>query len=314
MIALNACIFGVVAMFAAGPVPVILDTDIGDDIDDTWALAMLLGMAELDVKLVVTATEDTPARTRLLAKMLSRLGRTDVAIGTGVKTGDGPLNQMSWLGDYSLSEYEGKVHEDGVGEMIRVVKTSPTPVTLIVIGPQTNIKAALERDPAVAENARVVTMAGSVYVGYNGSAEPSREWNVMRDVEAARAVFAAPWEITMAPLDLCGTLILDGKHYAAVEVSDAAPARVVMENYRGWRNYDRYPQGSSSVLFDTSAIYLAQTEALCDIKTIKLKIDSHGMTVPDESGRPVRCALSWKDEGAFKNLLADVLTRPQDSK
>ena len=58
-------------MMAAGsPAPVILDTDLGDDIDDTWALMMILGCPQIDLKLIVTASDDTDAKTRLVAKML----------------------------------------------------------------------------------------------------------------------------------------------------------------------------------------------------------------------------------------------------
>ena len=100
----------------AAPVPVILDTDIGDDIDDTWALAMLLGCPEVDLKLIVTASDDTQKKTRLVAKILERIGRTDVPIGTGVKTSDQPIHQEKWLGDYRLDAYKGHVLADGCSD------------------------------------------------------------------------------------------------------------------------------------------------------------------------------------------------------
>ena len=84
---------------AATPVPVILDTDLGDDIDDTWALAMLLGTPQVDVKLIVTATSDTERKTRLVAKILEQMGRTDIPIGTGVRENDEKTHQDAWLGN-----------------------------------------------------------------------------------------------------------------------------------------------------------------------------------------------------------------------
>ena len=180
-----------------GPVPVILDTDIGGDIDDTWALLMLLGSPQLDLKLIVTAVDDTEAKTRLVAKLLEKVGRTDIPIGTGVKTSDRKMNQAKWLGDYDLSNYPGTVIEDGVQATIDLLKTAPVPITLLVIGPQTNIKEVLRREPSIAAKARVVAMAGSIEIGYRGKKRRAAEYNVARDVEAARAVFAAPWEITI---------------------------------------------------------------------------------------------------------------------
>ena len=217
------------------PVPVILDTDLGDDIDDTWALAMLLGCPEISLKLIVTASDDTPAKTRLVAKILERVGRADIPIGTGAKTSDHPLNQAAWLGDYQLKDYGGEVHEDGIQAMIDFIAASKDPVTLLVIGPQTNLKAALERDPAIAEKARVVTMAGSVDIGYDGKPGRAAEYNVVKDVAAAKVVFAAPWEITMAPLDCCGTLRLSG---GALRTS-----RVVGESARQGRYGELRPMG-----------------------------------------------------------------------
>jgi len=292
---------------ATAPVPVILDTDLGDDIDDTWALAMLLGSPQVDVQLIVTAYGDTPTKTRLVAKILERMGRTDIPLGTGVKTNDRPINQLEWLGDYSLEDYKGTVIDDGVGAMIDHIKNAPRPITLCVIGPQSNIKAALERDASIAMNARVVTMAGSVHIGYDGRQGRQPEWNVKADVPAAQAVFAAPWEITMAPLDICGTLRLQGERYRAVTSSTNPRAVVTIENYDKWANRKHYPEDSSSVLFDTAATYLVMDESLANIETIKLSIDSDGNTVPDEKGRPVRCGMSWKDRNAFEQLLIDAL-------
>lgn len=295
---------------AAGtPVPVILDTDIGGDIDDTWALCMMLASPEIDLKLVVTAIDDTPAKTRLTAKILEAVGRTDIPIGTGVKQTDRELNQASWLGDYTLDTYPGVVHDDGVGAMIDLINNSPEPVVLCVLGPQSNIAAALERDPSIAEKSRIVSMAGSVYIGYNGKDTRQPEYNVARDVEAARAVFAAPWEITCAPLDICGILRLQGDRYLQVANSENPFAKVTIENYKHWAHYKNQPEQSSSILFDTVAAYLLFAEDLCEIETVKLSVDNDGNTVPDEkNGRPVRCALRWKDRDAFEKLLVERLT------
>jgi len=295
------------ATAAPGAPVVILDTDIGDDIDDTWALAFLLGSPQLDLRLVTTASDDTPTKTRLLAKILDKIGRTDIPIGAGVKNSDRPINQSKWLADYDLKMYPGKVHDDGVGAMIDLIMGSEGPVTLIVIGPQTNLREALRREPAIAKKARVVSMSGSVEIGYGGKPGRQPEWNVLRDVEAAQAVLAAPWDITFAPLDTCGTLILKGERFARVRDSKNPRAQTVIANYRAWANYDKHPEGESSVLFDTEAVYLAMDDSFCEMKTVKLTIDDKGNTVPDETGRPVNCAMSWKNKDAFEERLVKAL-------
>ena len=292
----------------ATPVPVILDTDLGDDIDDTWALAMLLGCPQVDLKLVVTASDDTPKKTRLVAKILEAIGRTDVPLGTGVKTSDNAIHQEKWLGDYPLSAYKGAVHPDGVQAMIDLLNKAKDPVTLLVIGPQTNLQEALKRDPGIAKKARIVAMAGSVEIGYNGKQGRDPEWNVFKNMQAARAVFAAPWDITFAPLDSCGTLVLKGERFARVNESKNPRAATVIANYRDWANYSKYPKDQSSVLFDTVAALLTFDTSLCEMKTVKLAIDDKGNTVPDEKGRPVHCAMGWKNREAFEDLLVKALT------
>ena len=81
-------------------IPVVLDTDIGTDIDDTWALAMMLKSPELDVRLIVTDTGDTTYRAKIVAKMLEIGGRTDVSVGIGVPLGNAPATQAPWVGGY----------------------------------------------------------------------------------------------------------------------------------------------------------------------------------------------------------------------
>jgi len=297
------------AGMAAPPVPVILDTDLGDDIDDTWALAALLATPEIDLKLITTAFDNTPKKTALVAKILQAMGRPDIPLGTGVKTSDKRFNQEAWLGDYALASYPGKIHENGVQAMIGAINTSPVPITLCVIGPQTNIKAALERDPGIAKKARIVSMAGSVHMGYDGAPQPAAEWNVVADAAAARAVFAAPWDITYAPLDACGQIRLKGEPYKAVATSRTPLAKTVIANYDLWAKRKQHPEDSSSILFDTLAVYLLGEDRLCTMETVKLSIDEKGFTREDEKqGRPVRCAMRLNDPAAFGQWLVDKMT------
>jgi inosine-uridine nucleoside N-ribohydrolase len=289
-------------------VPVILDTDIGDDIDDTWALAMLLGCPEVDLKLVVTDFGDTVTKARLVAKLLEAMGRSDIPVGIGLKTSDAQINQAQWLGDYDMKTYPGEVHEDGVQALIDAIHAAPEPVTLLVIGPVPNIREALKRDPSIAHKARIVAMAGSVDVGYGGAPKPCPEWNVVADVPSYRALFAAPWEITIAPLDCCGEVILSGEDYQRV-VSSANPrAAAVIANYDQWANRHDHPAGSSSVLFDTAAAYASFDESCAEIETIKLSVTDDGSTARDPGGRPVRCMMGWKDYRGYIERLLGALT------
>lgn len=295
-------------------VPVILDSDIGDDIDDTWALLMLLRSPRVDLKMVVSDYGNAMYRCRLYAKLLETFGRTDIPIGIGLDPGDEPGRQSGWVGDYALSDYPGRVEPNGVDAMIDFIKGSPEPVTLLCVGPVPNIAEALRRAPEIADNARFVGMHGSVRVGYNGAPEPSIEWNVKVDPGSLQAAFAAPWEITLAPLDTCGTIVLDGENYRQLYASTDPALRALMENYKVFLPGAPYvdpstdPSQISTTLFDTLAVYLTYAEDLVHMEELPLSVTDEGATVIDaENGRPVRCAMRWRDQDEFERMLTRLL-------
>ncbi len=191
-------------------IPVILDTDIGDDIDDTWALAMLLKSPELDLRLVVSDTADTAHRARIVAKLLEVARRTDVAVGLGIRYPGRIGVQGTWSDGYDLKNYPGKVHEDGVAAIIETIMGSTEPVTLIAIGPVPNIAEALRREPRIASRARFVGMHGSVRMGYGAGDKPCPEYNVKMHTRECQEVFSASWDMTITPLDTCGRVQLNG--------------------------------------------------------------------------------------------------------
>jgi inosine-uridine nucleoside N-ribohydrolase len=294
-------------------IPVILDTDIGDDIDDTWALALLLQSPELDLKLVVGDYGKAQYRARLLAKFLERAGHGAVPVGVGLDVaplGDG--RQTAWIEDYDLKSYPGKVHADGVRALIDTIMESPQPVTLICIGPVPNIAAALKREPRIAQHARFVGMDGSVRLGYGGVKQPCAEWNVKADPKALQAVFAAPWAITITPLDTCGLVQLTGDKYQRVRDASDRNAINLMANYRLWLAADpASPAGvadqHSSTLFDTVAVYLAMHQDLCVMEKLNLRVTDDGFTIIDPPGRSVNVATQWKNIGAYEDFLANRL-------
>ncbi len=293
--------------------PVILDTDIGDDIDDTWALTLLLKSPELDPKLVVSDSGDTEYRAKIIARLLEVAGRTDIPVGVGLRQKTGGGRQAAWVKDYDLSRYPGTVHRDGVGAIIRTILESPEPITLICIGPVPNIQAALQREPKIATRARFIGMHGSVRKGYGGKPTPDAEWNVVANPAACRAAFTAAWPMTITPLDTCGLVRLKGPKYRKVAECKDPLVQALIENYRIWRKAQdpKAPDevDASSVLFDTVAVYLAISTDLVRIERIPLVVTDKGFTVPDPKGKPIDCAIQWKDLGAFEDFLVERLRR-----
>ncbi len=293
--------------------PVILDTDIGDDIDDTWALALLLRSPEFDLKLVTTTYGKAEYRAKIVAHLLTVAGRADVAIGLGAGGKEGTGRQQPWIEGYKLSDYAGKVHDDGVAAMIDLIEKSPTPVTIISIGPLDTLAEALKRRPEIAAKADLVGMDGSVRVGYNNGPKnpPQPEWNVKANLPASQKVFSAPWvHIAITPLDTCGKVRLTGKWFQTLKESRDPLVKAVLENYRMWRQKDSLDAiDSSSVLFDTAAVYLALPgeRPLMKLEALPIRVDDKGMTVIDPKGAKMTVATEWNNLDGYYDLLVQRL-------
>lgn len=295
------------------PIPVVFDTDIGSDIDDTWALLYILRSPELDLKMVLTDTADTHYRAKVTAKFLEVCERPDVSVGIGIPSKPDALFQLPYVEDYDLSSYPGTVHEDGVQAFIDLVNASEEPITLIVAGPVPNIAEALRRDPTISKKINFVGMHGSIDVGYNQSPEPSAEWNVASHVKDFQAVIAADWlSFKISPLDTCGHVILTGDLYQQVKASTVPALQALFENYRywvdlvTWEKPDYYDERSSN-LYDLIPVYMAYSSELLAIDSVKIEVDDKGYMHRSEDGHLIDAALQWKDLDAFYIHLAERL-------
>ncbi len=294
-------------------IPVILDTDIGLDIDDTWALGLLLKSPELDVKLITTSSDNTPLKAKLVAKFLERVDRTDIPIGIGPQENRKKGWLYSWIKDFEISRYSGTIHENGTDVLCSAIIESPEPLTLISIGPLGTVAGALKTNPKITKNSRFVGMHGSIRNGYWGTNTPHREYNVKKNIEACREVFQAPWEKTITPLDTCRDIVLSGELLERVKECDNISVNLIKEHFEIWKK-NIIPKlilskkNKTSVLFDTVAIYLGFSEDLLNIEELKIEVTDSGLTQISEEGTLVRCATSWKDLEGFKELLVDRLT------
>ena len=306
--------------FAAGAkpakkIPVIYDSDIGDDIDDTWALVMLLKSPEFDVKLVVGDQHKGIYRAKLFAKLLTVAGRTDIPVGIGAGPKEGKGRQSRWVADYDLNSYPGKVHEDGVQAIIDTIMNSKQQITVIAVGPLPNIAEALKRQPKIAQKARFIGMHGSVRLGYGGKKKISAEYNVRANAAACQKTLSAPWPVTITPLDTCGLVHLRGDKYKKVCDSKDPLAKALIENYRIWRLNNKpgeikTDETASSTLFDTVAVYLGFSEKLLKMETLPIRVDDKGYTRIDETAKKMQVATTWKDMAAFEDLLAKRVIGP----
>jgi|APSaa5957512622_1039677.scaffolds.fasta_scaffold09294_3 inosine-uridine nucleoside N-ribohydrolase len=303
---------------ATKKIPVILDTDIGDDMDDAWALALLLQSQELDVKLILTDNGKPEYRSKVVAKFLDIAGRTDIPIGMGIdKKSTNHRRMTPWIKDFDIETYPGKIHKDGVQQMIDLIMNSPEPITLLCIGPLPNLAEALRRQPEIGSKVKLVGMYGSIRKGLFGKPKPFATWNIKVDIPSAQAVFKAKWPMTITPVDTCGQIILKDERYRKISESTRALPKAIMENYKIWcatkpKKANAF-ETASSTLFDTLSVFLCFRQDFCTMEELGIRVDEKGFTRIDPNAKKMSVATEWKDIEAFKDLMVDRLVAKSES-
>jgi purine nucleosidase len=168
-----------------GPTRIILDTDLamgapGSDIDDGFALALALADPGIVVELVTTVggNSDVVTSTRLTGELLAVLG-SDVPVVQGAPADDG-----------------------AAGEIVRRVRAEPGALTLVAIGPLTNVARALALDPEVARDVREIVVMGGVFLEQTNVAAMPGEYNFWCDPDAAQAVMECGAPLRLVGLDV----------------------------------------------------------------------------------------------------------------
>ena len=183
-----------VAWAQAAPEKIIIDTDIGDDVDDAFALALAVKSPELQVLGVMTTFGDTETRAKITERFLGEVGRGDIPVLAGKATATkNPMSQRK----YAENHFAKASHGDAVEFLLQQIRKYPGEITLIAIGPLMNVGAAIDKDAATFRKLkRVVLMGGSVRrgygdLGYTAAVPPMPEWNILNDVGSAQKLFTS---------------------------------------------------------------------------------------------------------------------------
>lgn len=265
----------------AKSIPIVLDTDIGSDIDDAFALVLVLKSPELDLRAVTTVSGDTQARARLAAKMLWVAGRRDIPVAAGVPGRAINVAQTHWADGFSSPSL---LKISAVELMKEQIDRAPRAIVIVAIGPLTNVEALFNRYPNEKRKIRrIVLMGGSIAHGYAPGSGPGAEYNIVSDVKAAQVVFTAGVPITMAPLDVTARLQLDEAHRQQIFGLGTPLASALHSLYRLWGK-------PTPTLYDPMAVSLLLDPELCTLKPLAVKVTDKGMTVP-VPGKPANAVV-----------------------
>ena len=198
---------------------IILDTDPG--VDDAQAIQLILAAPELDLLGLTTVfgNADVDLTTTNALRLLDLAGRLDIPVAKGAAT---PLNGP-YLGAVSFvhgDDSQGNtfrpvspqlpVNVSAAEFIVQELTRQPGEITLVAVGPLTNLALALQLDPTIANKvAEVVVMGGNAFCA--GNATPAGEANILNDPDAADLVFGASWPVTMIGLDVTHQVNMTGK-------------------------------------------------------------------------------------------------------
>jgi purine nucleosidase len=218
---LAACLVAIFASSASAATrKIIFDTDPGSD--DAMALMLALNSPELDVRAITVVPGNVTAQQGLenALRMASLANRCDIPIAAGAQH---PLFQKLitaefWHGKNGLANVElppTKCKVDsrfGPDLIIQMVHAAPHELTLVPVGPLTNIALAVLKDPSIMPLVKEVILMGGSITG--GNVNAAAEANIYNDPEAAQIVFQAGWPLTMVGLDVGDRTLLSRKHLA----------------------------------------------------------------------------------------------------
>lgn len=282
-----------------GSIKIILDTDIGDDIDDAYAVALICSLPEARLIGVTTTFGQTDKRALIAAKLLEKAGRRDVPVFSGIAGEQKVGRQLEWAKDYKLLAKKTV----GALEFMRAeILKAPGQITLVGIGALANIGALLEKYPDVRSKIKqIVIMGGAVYTGYAANSKPEPEWNIRCDAKAAKRVYESGVPLIMAGLEVTAMMQLDverqKKIYArGTGLTDSLAALTML-----WG-------GGTPTLFDPVAVAWALGHPFADSEQKKVVVENDGLTRIVE-GTPNCTVLIHPRKEEFLNWFVDVVSR-----
>ncbi|MBK5298310.1 MAG: nucleoside hydrolase [Vicinamibacteria bacterium] len=282
---------------------VLLDTDIGTDIDDAWALGLLMVSPQVDLVGVTISDGNTAARAKVAAKLLHAGGRGEVPVASGRATPppDSVDYQFTWAEDFTAVR---PIAQSAADFIVETLRRHPGEITLLAVGPLQNIADALRKEPNLGTLAkRVVLMSGSIG-GNVWSPTPVAEWNVVRATTDAQLVYStAP--LTIVPLDSTTYVKLRADERARLETHPAAVTRALEALYRLWIGDPTQQMTLHDQMAVAEALQPGAFFGRCT--SMPIRVDDKGFTRVDSSGgKPVSVCLEPK-RNAFMKFYIDGL-------
>jgi inosine-uridine nucleoside N-ribohydrolase len=279
---------------AAPSVPrrILLDCDTG--VDDAIAILLALRSPELKIEAVTAVSGNVPLAFTLpnTLRMVELTGRMDVPVAGGAAT---PLVRRlitasyvhgnNGLGGVDFPEPKLKPLTESAPELIRrIVRSSPGEITIVGVGPLTNVALALKSDPELAAQIKEIVMMGGSLTG--GNVTPSAEFNFYVDPEAARIVFDSGVPLTMVGLNVTQKVLLGEPQLATLEAAKTPVSQAAAKILRSTLEHIRKGRGvtpNTMAMHDPLTVAHLIDPSILSLKDYYVQIETSGEFSAGES-------------------------------
>lgn len=248
-------------------VEVIIDTDIGDDIDDAFALALALRSPEIEVKAVTTVYGDVYKRGALASRLISAMGKEDIPVAPGCPNpllGRAPSREPIYFKALESNCWgRGMADIDAVSLMEELIENGVS--TIVTLGPMTNMALLLLKRADLASKLKIIIMGGAWSMKI-------AEYNVHCDPEAAHVVLESPAEKLIIGLDVTLKCIMDDEMVEKLKQEGSQYHRLLALYLDEWMKVT----GRNPILHDPLAVAASFRPELLDWEQMNLKVELRG--------------------------------------
>lgn len=252
---------------------IIIDTDIGDDIDDVLAVVFALSSKELEVLGITTVFGNAPKRAQIAKSLIKVCNRSDIPIYAG---------SSDMLNVPIKEEYTPYLYTDNLAKlkyneghaidfMAETIMENPNKVTIVTIGPLTNIALLIKEYPEAESKIKSLIFMGGAFCHHYIS------WNISCDVDAAKKVFESGIDITAISRDVSLSCVMTEKDIKALGAKNTKSAEYICNMIELWRENAYYTKSTSlPILFDSLAIYAAFGDEFLKFKYEHVLVEDKG--------------------------------------
>lgn len=291
--------------------PVIIDTDIGDDIDDAFAIGLALQSPELHILGITTAWGDTELRADLVRRILDETGHPEIKVYPGASTPN-PYNTFTQANWAQHAKPRNSARENAVEYLHSAIEAHPGQLTLIALGPLRNLGDLIDHYPKTfLKIKKIVMMGGSIDKGYGDFSylQPhgaDAEYNIKLDPSSARKVFTSSVPIVLLPLDSTQAKIEEVRRDALFSYgSPLTNALTLLYHQWAWGTHQATPTA-----FDVVAVATTARPELCPITPMHLDVTVDGFTRRGPGSPNVSACLNLEEsrflDFMMKRLMSDI--------